>query len=71
MIPLVELYLDPYFSCDRVNVDSSVSEIYILFVTLHSLWSRKEVVYFLSLGDVLLFVFRMLSCVMIAVVSSI
>ena len=31
MIPLVELYLDPYFSCDKVNVDSSVTEMYILF----------------------------------------
>ena len=31
MIPLVELYLDPYFSCNKVNVDSSVNEMYILF----------------------------------------
>ena len=37
MIPLVDLYLDPYFSCDKVNVDSSVNEMYILIVTLHSL----------------------------------
>ena len=37
MIPLVELYLDPCFSCYKVNVDSSVNEIYILFVTLHIL----------------------------------
>ena len=37
MIPLVELYLDPYFSCDRVHIDSSVNEMYIIFVTLHSL----------------------------------
>ena len=33
MIPLVELYLDPYFSCDKDNVDSCANEMYILFIT--------------------------------------
>ena len=71
MIPLVKLYLDPYFSCDRVNVDSSVNEMYILFVTLHSLWSRNEVLCSLSLENLSLFIMWMLSCVMMAAVSSI
>ena len=30
MIPLVQLYLDSYFSCDKVNVDSSVNKMYII-----------------------------------------
>ena len=36
-MPLVELYLDSYFIWDKLNADSSVNDMYILFVTLYSI----------------------------------
>ena len=44
---------------------------YICFVTLHGLWSGNKGLYFSSVGILLLFVIRMLSSVLIIVVSSI
>ena len=54
-----------------MNENFKVKEIYIRFVTLYSLWSGKDVLYFLLVGKVLLFVIRILLCVIIAAVSSI
>ena len=54
-----------------MNSDSRVNEMYIIFVTLYSLWSRNSVWCSSSFGNVLLFVIRVLLCVMIAAVSSI
>ena len=54
-----------------MNSDSKVNEIYIRFVTLHSLWSGNSVLYSSSVENVLTFVIRVLLCVMIATVSSI
>ena len=71
IIPLVELYLEPYFSWEILNSDSRVNEIYIRFVILHSLWSGNSVWCSSSVGNVLLFVIRVLLSAMMAVVSSI
>ena len=71
IIPLVDLYLDPCFSWDIVSSNSKVNEIYILFVILHSLWSGNNLLCSLSVGNVLLFVIRVLLSVMITTVSSI
>ena len=71
IIPLVELCLEPCFSWEIVNSDSKVNEIYIRFVTLHSLWSGNSVWCSSSVGNVLLFVIRVLLCIMISAVSSI
>ena len=71
MILLVDLYLDSYFSYYRVNSDFSVNRMYILFVTLQSISSGNDMVCSLSVGNVLLFEIRVLSCVMMEVVSSI
>ena len=47
MITLVELYRDQYFSCDKVNVDSSVTEMYILFFHFtQSLIGERNIVFF-------------------------
>ena len=46
-----------------------MNEMYILFVTFHSLWSGKYVLYSSSVGKVLLIVSRILLCVILAVVS--
>ena len=54
-----------------MNENFKVKEIYIRFVTLYSLWSGKDVLYFLLVGKVLLFVIRILLCVIIVAVSSI
>ena len=54
-----------------MNEDSKVNEMYILFVTLHNLWSGKNLLYSSSVRKVLLFVIRSLLWVMIAAVSSI
>ena len=70
-MPLVELYLDPYFIWDRLNADSSANYMYIIFATLHSLWSGNDVLCSLSVERVLMFIIRVLSCVMMAVASSI
>ena len=32
MIPFVELYLDPYLIFDKLNSDSRVNDIYVLFL---------------------------------------
>ena len=54
-----------------MNSDPRVNEMYIRFVTLHSLWSGNSVLCSLFVGNMLLFVIRVLLCVMIAVVLSI
>ena len=71
MIPFVELYIDPYLIWDKLNSDSRVNDMYILFVIFHSGWSGKAISCSLSVVKVLLFAMRMFSCVMIGVVSSI
>ena len=71
IISFVELYFEPYFSCDRVNSDYNVNEMFILLVTLQSIWSGNNALFSLSMGNILLFDIQVLSCVIMAAVSSI
>ena len=71
MLPIAELYFDPRFSWDNVSSDSRVNEMYILFVILHILWSGNNVWCSSSVGNMLLFVMRVLLRVMMTAVSSI
>ena len=70
MIVFMELYLYLYLIWYRLNSDSRVNDIYIIFVILHIRWSGKAISCYLSVGNMLMFVMRAFSCVMIAVESS-
>ena len=67
----MKLYLDSYLIWDRLSSNSRVNDGYILFVILHSHWLGNAMLWYLSVGNVLMFVMRVSFCVAITTETSI
>ena len=69
MSPIVELYLDPYLIWNKLNCDFRVNDMYIHSLFCIVVGHGRRCYVLCWFGKVLLFVMRILSCVMIDVVS--